>query len=87
MKVRDWRGHYLIRCQACGQPHDYGPAFAFNGDYNLPTFTPALTAPPLKPGSTAISHICTFTVTGGQITFAANCTHALKGQTLTLAEW
>lgn len=66
-----------------------GPRWGWNGNAERPTFTPSVLvtydgadagkdrAPPAR---------CHTFVTGGQIQFLGDCTHALAGQTVSLPE-
>lgn len=86
-------GGLLFRCPGCETMHQVktgegaGPRWGFNGDYDLPTFTPSVMvsyngddagvdgAPPA---------VCHSFVTDGRIQFLGDCTHALAGQTVDL---
>lgn len=86
-------GRLLFWCPGCDGAHAVnvgsgpGPRWGFNGDHERPTFIPSVLvryngddagkdgAPPA---------VCHSFVTGGQIQFLGDCTHALAGQTVPL---
>lgn len=96
-KLRNSVGNGLMFwCPGCNGPHRIqhgdgpGPRWGWNGDAERPTFTPSVLvtydggdagregAPP---------KVCHSYVTDGRIQFLGDCTHALAGQTVDLAEW
>lgn len=64
------------------------PHWGFNGDMELPTFTPSvLSQGPGALQSDGLRHpdrVCHSFVTDGRIQFLGDCTHALAGQTVDL---
>lgn len=72
-------------CPGCQENHRVyvapttrGPVWGWNGDYQLPTFTPSVLSNPGRenPGS----HICHHFVRNGRIEYLADCSHFLAGQ-------
>jgi hypothetical protein len=91
-------GYTLFRCPACQTAHALAVmgshAWGWNGDGDLPTFTPSvLVTWPAKPGAGdefkewRTERRCHSFVTDGQIQFLNDCTHALAGQTVPLPDW
>jgi hypothetical protein len=86
MKIRDiiWDTNgtkaFSFLCPGCGERHALVEGrWAFNGDYERPTFTPSV----LVSGDGAVCHSF---VTDGRIQFLSDCTHSLAGQTVELPE-
>lgn len=80
---------WIIYCFACGCGHKFNrKQWQFNGDYVLPTFSPALRwrVPP-NPLSNQHEHICHCTIRDGKIEYADDCTHAMAGMTYDLHEF
>lgn len=92
---------YQIFCPGCDRTHvmpfpPYGEAgrqWVFNGSLEFPSFTPSINSkvgpyPEDFPGHPMGSFdICHSYVTDGKIQFLADCTHALKGQTVPLPDF
>lgn len=57
------------------------PTYTFNGDVNLPTFSPAIAVDPHRPVSTCHAYI-----QDGRIKFLPNSWHHLRGQTVMLSD-
>lgn len=85
---------YSLFCQGCKTPHlvyvdnPGGPKWKFNGDLERPTFTPSLLVYAIPatenwPGSPR----CHSFITGGQMQFLGDSTHALAGKTVALQPW
>lgn len=78
------QGVLVFRCPGCGYGHTIyigaGAPHTWNRSADRPTIRPALTV--RTPG-----HVCDSLITDGCISFAANCTHALAGQTVDLPVW
>ena len=68
-------------CPGCQCHHHVNDRWAFNGDYDRPTFSPSILV--RNPAHTEICH--TF-VTDGKIQYLSDCTYALAGQTVDLKE-
>lgn len=80
--------NYGFYCPGCTHLHMLpvtGPkAWGFNGDVVKPTFNPSILRREYY--LEEVSDICHSFVTAGKIQFLNDCTHALKGQTVDLAE-
>lgn len=79
-----------FECPGCGLPHGVhfgpgpGPRWGWNGSVEAPTFTPSILA---KWPERGVEKVCHSFVTDGRIQFLSDCTHALAGQTVPLADW
>lgn len=70
-------------------PHVSGKPWGFNGNLELPTFTPSVLGRWDEwqgDGVPAKSHVCHSFVRNGRIEFLGDCTHALAGQTVDLPD-
>lgn len=88
-KVRMLRDQMpAIWCPGCGYPHHFPTdnsnvvdgrvhRWSFNGDGDLPTFTPSMN----------VIGRCHSFVTAGRIQFLADSKHKLSGQTVELPDW
>lgn len=89
-------------CPGCRDAHQIqigtgpGPRWGWNGNTERPTFTPSVlvtwSMPSDNPAefddtSKDVKKVCHSFVTDGQIQFLGDCTHALAGQTVPLAEF
>lgn len=75
---------YRFYCPGCKCDHSYDcrtdggrPSWTFNGDLELPTFTPSLLYP---------DRVCHLFVTDGRIQYLGDCTHELAGHQVDLPE-
>jgi len=82
---------WLFDCPGCGIGHapytkntPGGPTWTFNGDVERPTFAPSLLVRWQRNGREPV--VCHSFVRAGRIEFLGDCTHALAGQTIELAE-
>lgn len=73
----------VIHCPGCKEAHPFDQRWTFNGNYDLPTFTPSLRVMGAREGETK----CHSFVTNGRIEFCGDSPHALAGQTVDLPEW
>lgn len=86
-------------CPACKRMHVFavespfrnGAQWKWDGNVELPTFTPSMnirTNPPEDPHyqPQAMSSVCHYFLTKGVIQFLGDCTHAMKGQHVPLPE-
>jgi hypothetical protein len=83
-------------CPACGSPHvvSVGPGgWVWNDSFDSPTLTPSvLVRWPANPDALEefkewrTERVCHSFVRDGKIEFLGDCTHALAGQTVDLAE-
>lgn len=100
-KLRSWehaeqRGVQFF-CPGCGSAHTITTSaggWVWNGDAERPTFTPSvLVTHEAKPDASEefkewrTARTCHSFVTDGNIQFLGDCTHALAGQTVPLADW
>lgn len=87
--VRDKDGDssfiYLFYCPGCKTVHHYNvgrvkrPVWQFNGNMDLPTFSPSLLYPDKKPR-------CHLFLTNGKIIYCGDCEHEFAGQTVDLPD-
>lgn len=98
-KVRRMTGdgyHNELRfmCPGCKEPHlvfdkhspDYRAQWAFNEDFDKPTFVPSILISYPLPGS-IIPHVCHSFIKDGFIQFLGDCTHELANTTVPLPEF
>lgn len=76
-KVKQW----LFMCPACGWVHGFDKTWSFNGDLVSPTVTPSLKVTGGGIGT------CHFFITGGNLHFCDDSSHALKGETVEIPVW
>ena len=81
--------YYMFFCPGCKYEHTYpifedGSQWLFNGDIELPTFTPSLLNATRDKDNNILS-VCHLFVTAGKIIYCGDCTHELKGQTIELS--
>lgn len=87
-ELRGW----TFDCPGCTGIHEVTTAWAFNGDLERPTFSPSLLCsanfrePTDPPGTPLRRYVCHSFVRDGRIEFLGDCTHALAGQTVDLAD-
>lgn len=90
MKVRkcvDHDGTFLgwtILCPGCGHAHRYDGRWTYNDDSESPTFAPSYMS---QSGDENGPTVCHSQVTNGKIQFLVDCTHKLKGQTVSLKDF
>lgn len=95
-------GWLAFWCHGCGHSHQIqhgdgaGPRWGWNGDIERPTFTPSVLVTWSEPSDNPdefdnttkdVKKACHSFVTDGRIQFLGDCTHALAGQTVPLAEF
>lgn len=82
-----------IHCPGCDREHtlrvktrtnanDGGPAWSWNGDLDLPTFSPSLLV-----YASNVQPRCHSFIEAGRIQFLPDCDHALVGETVDLPEF
>jgi hypothetical protein len=100
-KLRDWAGGgmfgFSFFCPGCDSAHSVNTnpgGWGFNGNIESPTFTPSvLVTHEAKPDCDErfmewrTARACHSFVTDGNIQFLSDCTHALAGQTVPLADF
>lgn len=69
----------MFWCPACECAHGVDGTWAFDGDYDRPTFSPSV----LSEGGGR----CHSYVRAGRIEFLSDCTHALAGTTVEMERW
>jgi hypothetical protein len=82
---------FVFECPACGIDHalairdDSGqrPSWQWNGSMDSPTFQPSLLVKWQRTGKEQT--VCHSYITDGKIQFLSDCTHAMAGQTVELA--
>lgn len=85
----------MIHCTACGCGHLFDNRWAFNGDYEKPTFSPSM----LVRGCLTMRKVngdvftgedkygvCHSFVTDGKIQYLSDCTHEHAGKTIELED-
>jgi hypothetical protein len=81
---------YRHWCPGCGEMHGIytnpqalrsGRFWTFDGDLQAPTFSPELVFSP-----SVNADRCRYSITAGNVIFAADSTHALAGQTVQLPD-
>ena len=82
----------LFECPGCGEMHAVrvrpgapGPVWTWNESLDLPTFSPSLLVR-WTHGEARKAMVCHSFVRDGRIEFLTDCTHALAGKTVDLAE-
>jgi hypothetical protein len=79
------RTDYMFFCPGCGWPHSFPtPRWKFDGNIEAPTFSPSLRLSIQRGGNDAT--VCHLILAKGQITYCADCEHAMKGQTVAMAD-
>lgn len=81
-------GCYQHWCPGCGEPHRIeigaravdGRRIGFDGDILRPTFEPEML---VEDGA----RLCRYLLRGGQLHFAADCTHQLAGRRVELPDF
>ncbi len=80
-----WSPEALEERTKCGFSNT-PPAWTFDGNLDSPTFSPSLLNtwnPPSEPDKKKVCHLF---VRAGRIEFCGDCTHALAGKTVEMAE-
>jgi Family of unknown function (DUF6527) len=72
-------------CQGCSDVHAVTEAWAWNGSFERPTFTPSVLVRGVGPDGRPT--VCHTYITNGQVTFLPDCSHALAGKTVDLPDW
>ncbi len=82
-KLRRAESSYMHWCPACEEMHPLPDSWAFNGDLEMPTFTPSFRHGPTNAGS---NNICHYVLTAGVLNYCGDCTHTMAGQSVSLPE-
>jgi hypothetical protein len=99
-KLRRVEGGYAHWCPGCGEHHKIPDSWDFNGDVEVPTFSPSVRITGVQtvqdsfgrwtgewvygPDGKALPYCCHYFLTRGMLLFCADSTHALAGQTVPL---
>ena len=78
--------YYSFYCHGCKHEHSYSicpDGWQFNGNMEVPTFTPSLLNRDIDIDGNTKS-ICHLFITDGKIIYLSDCTHELAGQTIDL---
>jgi len=90
---------FVFFCPGCkcahgvwtSRPNSNGAQWAFNGDFDKPTFSPSIDIAyslPQGPGKPElVKDRCHFFVREGFIEFCSDTTHALTSQTVLIPDW
>ena len=87
-KAKD--GDLFFECPGCDLVHGIstgagpGPRWGYNGNAEVPTFTPSVL---VRYTWSDGPRICHSFVTDGRIQFLGDCTHKLAGKTVDLPDW
>jgi len=76
---------FLFLCPGCHTIHKVGKTWQFNGDYDMPTFSPSVLVS--YPNESRLDYCCHSFIRDGQIEFLGDCTHEMAGKTLPLDPW
>jgi hypothetical protein len=86
---------YHFWCPGCQDYHavtvapyanSMGAKWQFNGNLDLPTFTPSIFLKVQVPSQADKNRICHCYVTDGEIRYLSDCSHQLAGQTIDLPD-
>lgn len=79
--------YFLFWCPACQCGHGIPtPRWGFDGNVGCPTFTPSLRRSYTHPETGQQVTHCHLNVTNGQIVYAPDCPHDMKGQTVPMQD-
>lgn len=90
---RRGRPDFLFWCPGCKCSHGVwvssanghtGATWGFNGNMDLPTFTPSILC---RSGNESGPTVCHSFVRDGRIEYLGDCTHDLRGQTVEMVDW
>ena len=83
----------LVECPACGYghlfrtvPHENLPVWTFNGDRDKPTFSPSMLVNSRTHVTNPDAILCHSFVRDGKFEFLSDCSHAMAGKTVEIAE-
>jgi len=72
---------WMFWCPGCQENHFFDSGWVFNGDLNVPTFSPSLVTTFPRDGEEQRCHLV---LEAGRLRFLSDCTHAWAGQTVPL---
>ena len=75
-KLRRAEGMYIHWCPACEEMHVLPDSWKFDGNLDVPTFSPSFKH---TSGPKDARTICHYTLMGGVLNFCGDCTHAMRG--------
>ena len=77
--------HWSFFCPGCNDPHTINDTWAFDGNYDKPTFKPSIkTWHDGNPAEGIPAYCCHSYIKEGRIEFLSDCTHESAGLTLDL---
>ncbi len=83
----------LVECPACGYghffrtvPHKDLPVWTFNGDRERPTFSPSMLVNARTHVTNPNAILCHSFVRDGKFEFLSDCSHAMAGKTVEIAD-
>lgn len=76
--LRRASGGYFHWCPACEELHPLPDSWRFDGNLERPTFAPSFK----HEGGSVPGWCCHYTITAGVITFCADCSYAMAGQSV-----
>lgn len=79
-KIKEIAGQYYFHCPGCDMVHGVGKSWEFDGNFDLPTFSPSI----LVRGGDIHCHSY---IKNGMIQFLGDCYHELKNQTIKLPDY
>lgn len=101
-KLRRGTDGYFHYCPACKEAHRLPDSWQFNGNLEVPTFTPSFrhegfitekdstgkwTGAWVRDGNgNTIPFVCHYIITNGQISYCGDCTHEMRGQVIPLPD-
>lgn len=79
-------------CPGCEEPHGIRvvggpPVWAFDGNYDSPTFAPSILCYTTDPDTNQRETLCHYFIRSGMIEFCGDSPHKFKGQTVPLPDW
>ncbi len=87
-EIKDSNGahhSWAIKCPGCGYYHLFDSRWSFNGNLEMPTFSPSMKSW-IEVGDPKRQIVCHSFVANGKIQFLSDCAHELRGQTIDLPE-
>jgi hypothetical protein len=97
--LRRGQGGYFHWCPACEEMHRLPDSWTFDGNLEMPTFSPSFKHSGMKAevvngrwtgewerdgDGKLIPFVCHYILTAGQLNFCGDCTHAFAGKTVPL---
>ncbi len=82
--LRRLDGGYGHWCPGCKEMHRIPDSWAFDGNLEVPTFTPSVHISANYTEEWGGPYCCHYFLTAGQLHFCGDCTHELKNQVVQL---